>query len=92
MLRDLDAGYDELKDAQGIGAAIENILLATHAIGLGACWIGKAPNAKIERIVGAKEHEEVMALIPIAHPAEHSSDTGRHRLKRSLVSSEHVAH
>jgi len=77
VLLDRDAGYDELKDAQGIGAAIENILLAVHSLGLGACWMGKARNADIERIVGAKEHEELMALIPIGHPAESSNDASR---------------
>lgn len=77
ILLDRDAGYDELKDAQGIGAVIENILLAVHALGLGACWMGKTRNAEIERVVGAKEHEELMALIPIGHPAEGSNDASR---------------
>ena len=42
VLLDRNAGYDPLKDVQGIGAAIENILLAVHALGLGACWMGSA--------------------------------------------------
>ena len=77
ILCNRDAGYDELKDAQGIGAAIENILLAAHALGLGACWMGKARDAEIERVVEAKEHEELMALIPIGHPAEDPNDVSR---------------
>ena len=77
ILLDRDAGYDELKDAQGIGAAIENILLAVHALGLGACWMGKARNPEIERVIGARAHEELMALIPIGHPAEGSNDVSR---------------
>ena len=77
VLFDRDAGYDELKDAQGIGAAIENILLAAHSLGLGACWMGKTQNPEIERVVEAKEHEELMALIPIGHPAESSNDASR---------------
>ncbi|MEA3239468.1 MAG: nitroreductase family protein [Candidatus Bipolaricaulota bacterium] len=81
VLCDRDAGYDELKDAQGIGAAIENILLAVHSLGLGACWMGKARNAEIELIVEAREHEELMALIPIGHPAGNSNDVSRHPLE-----------
>ena len=65
-----EAGYDELKDVQGIGAAIENILLAVHALGLGACWMGKVRDKEIERFLGAREGEELMAIIPIGHPAE----------------------
>ncbi|MGH4125483.1 MAG: nitroreductase family protein [Clostridium sp.] len=30
-----------LKHAQSIGAAIQNILLAAHELGLGTCWIEK---------------------------------------------------
>jgi nitroreductase len=81
VLIDREAGYDELKDVQGIGAAIENILLAVHSLGLGACWIGKTCNAEIEQVVGAKEHEELMAIIPIGHPAETPTPTPRRPLE-----------
>ncbi len=81
VLRDRSAGYDELKDAQGIGAAIENILLAVHALGLGACWIGKTRDPVIERELCAQDGEELMALIPIGHPAETPAPTPRRRLE-----------
>jgi len=81
VLCDRDAGYDELKDIQGIGAAIENILLAVHSLGLGACWMGKTRDPEIERVVGARAREELMALIPIGHPAESSNDASRHPLE-----------
>ncbi|MFW9936531.1 MAG: nitroreductase family protein [Candidatus Thorarchaeota archaeon] len=38
---DLDKCYDRVKDLQAIGAFIQNILLAAHAKGLGAVWIGE---------------------------------------------------
>lgn len=81
VLRDRNAGYDELKDAQGIGAAIENILLAAHSLGLGACWMGKARDAAIERELGVREGEELMALIPLGYPAEVPPPTPRHSLE-----------
>ena len=81
VLLDRGAGYDALKDAQGIGAAIENILLAVHALGLGACWMGKARDAAIEAVLGAKEDEELMALVPIGHPAEQPGAGSRHSLE-----------
>ncbi len=70
ILRDRAAGYDETKDAQGIGACSQNILLAVHALGLGACWIGRARDKEVEAILGAREGEELMMLIPIGYPAE----------------------
>jgi len=81
VLLDRSAGYDTLKDAQGIGAAIENILLAVHALGLGACWMGATRDAAIEAALGAEEDEELMALIPIGHPAQPPGTSSRHPLE-----------
>lgn len=38
---DHERGYDRVKDLLGMGAFIENLLLAVHAKGLGAVWIGE---------------------------------------------------
>ncbi|MFX0047493.1 MAG: nitroreductase family protein [Candidatus Hermodarchaeota archaeon] len=37
---DLERGYDRVKDILAMGAFIQNMLLAAHAKGLGAIWIG----------------------------------------------------
>ncbi|MBC7318763.1 nitroreductase family protein [Candidatus Bipolaricaulota bacterium] len=70
VLRDKDAGYDEVKDIQAIGACAQNILLAAHSLGLGACWLGRVRDPQIEKIIGAKENEELMMLIVIGYPRE----------------------
>jgi nitroreductase len=70
VLRDKDAGYDEIKDAQAIGACAQNILLAAHSLGLGACWLGRLRDPQVEKIIGAKENEELMMLIVIGYPRE----------------------
>jgi len=38
---DQDLGYDRTKDILAIGACIQNMLLAAHSLGLGACWLGE---------------------------------------------------
>jgi nitroreductase len=38
---DLERAYDRTKDVLAMGAFIENMLLAVHAKGLGAVWIGE---------------------------------------------------
>jgi len=38
---DLERGYDRVKDVLALGAFIQNMLLAVHAKGLGAVWIGE---------------------------------------------------
>lgn len=80
VLLDRAAGYDELKDAQGIGACAQNILLAAHALGLGACWIGRARDREVGAVLGAREGEELMMLIPVGYPAEAPSPRERHPL------------
>jgi len=66
----------ELKRAswiQDCSAATENILLAAHAKGLGAVWLGVFPDA--DRVEGMQSLLELpsairpMALIAIGHPA-----------------------
>ena len=81
VLLDRNAGYDATKDVQGIGAAIENILLAVHALGLGACWLGKTRDVEIEALVEVKDSEELMALIPIGHPAGQPGEPPRQPLR-----------
>ena len=54
-------------------AATQNILLAAHARGLGACWVAgdKKPYApEICRLVGAPQDFKLVSLIPLGHPAE----------------------
>ncbi len=70
VLKHVPSGYDELKDAQGIGACTQNMLLAAHAQGLGACWIGRARDPELEALVEAREDEELMLLLPVGYPAE----------------------
>ncbi len=77
VLLDRTAGYDELKDAQAIGAMIENMLLAVHSLGLAACWMGKARDSQMEEVIGARENEDLMALIPVGYAASRPEDVDR---------------
>ncbi|PSH03521.1 MAG: nitroreductase family protein [Acidobacteria bacterium] len=53
--------------------ASQNILLAAHAHGLGACWVAgdKKPYAdSVRKMIGAPDGYKLVSLIPIGHPAE----------------------
>ena len=41
LFMDASVGYHTIKDANTIGACTENMLLAAHALGLGAVWIAE---------------------------------------------------
>ncbi len=59
---------------QDCSAATQNILLAAHAMGLGAVWLGIAPQGdraqQIARLLGLPDGIEPLALIAVGHPAE----------------------
>jgi len=62
-------------------AATENLLLAAHASGLGAVWLGVAPRTDrmegMRKLVPLPEGIEPFALIPIGYPAENKEQPDR---------------
>ena len=55
---------------QDATAAIENILLAVHMLGLGAVWVGAFDETEVSNILEIPSHARPMAIIPIGYPAE----------------------
>lgn len=59
---------------QDCSAAIQNLLVAAHAKGLGAVWIGCHPVEErvenVRRICGVPEGVMPMSMIALGHPAE----------------------
>jgi len=51
-------------------AAMQNMLLAACALGLGACWIGAFREEAVEGILKTPKALRPVAIIPIGHPAE----------------------
>ncbi len=65
---DLERGYDRVKDVLAMGAFIQNMLLAVHAKGLGAVWIGEIlkNNEKISEIFKySPESYELMGVLTV---------------------------
>jgi nitroreductase len=58
-------------DLLSVGAAIQNLLLAAHERGYGACWTNEAGIAgvKINEILGEPPEHKFISLIPIGVPA-----------------------
>ncbi len=81
---DLERGYDRVKDVLAIGGFIENMLLAVHAKGLGAVWIGEIlkNKEKINEIFKiSTEKYELMGVITVGviDDAVEKSKDGRER-------------
>lgn len=65
--------YNPMKDYQGAGACIQNMLLAAHALGLGGLWVGEIVNQADGVLATLKldpARYELMAVIALGHPAE----------------------
>ena len=87
---DRDVMYDHTKDVQACGAAIQNMLLATHGMGLGAVWLGEILNQKdeVRDILNAPESLELMAVVAIGYPAAGSSRSSGRREISGITSKE----
>jgi nitroreductase len=62
---------------QDTAAAIENLLLFAHSIGLGTCWIGAFREDEVRKILKIPSGVRPIAIIPIGYPAEAPSPRRR---------------
>lgn len=84
--------YDKTKDAQAVGACIQNMLLQAHGMGLGACWLGQilAKAEQVREALGAPESYELMAVVAIGHPEPAKLVGKREDLDKLVFSREKV--
>jgi nitroreductase len=67
---------------QDCAAATQNILLAAHAQGLGAVWLGVYPREErvrdVRKVLGIPEKVIPLCAIAVGYPAEHKPRTERY--------------
>lgn len=66
-------------DLQSIGAAVQLLCTAAHALGYGSCWMTAPMLAApaIERLLGADPEARLAALVPVGRPAGAVTPTSR---------------
>jgi nitroreductase len=62
---------------QDTAAAIQNIHLTAHSLGLGTCWIGAFAENQAKEILQIPKGTRPVAMVPVGYPAE--SPPPRHR-------------
>lgn len=84
---DKESSYDYVKDCQAIGACLQNLLLAAHAQGLGAAWIGEILKNKerVLRLLDLPDRLELMAVIAIGHPLHRNQTSHRKPIEELMV-------
>ncbi len=76
------AEHDRLRarpDLQSIGAAVQLLCTAAHAMGYGSCWMTAPVLAApaIEELLGAEPAATLVAVVPIGRPASPPRPSGR---------------
>jgi len=66
---------------QGCAAAIENMLLTAHNLGLGSCWVGAFDEDDLWRILGLPEDISVQGIITIGYADETPEVLPKHRIE-----------
>ena len=75
-------------------AAIQNILLAAHALGLGTCWIsvrGTDWAKTAARLLGIPDDEWLISVVTVGHPAE-APEKGRKGLDEITFTNKYGLH
>lgn len=88
VLLDTETSYHREKDLQALGAATQNLLLAAHATGLGACWLGEILNRRLEAeaALDIAPPLELAAVVALGYPAtERPGNPGRLPLTALIV-------
>jgi len=64
--------YNDTKDHQAMGACLQNMLLAAHALGLGAVWLGEILKSsdQVRELLELPETLELMAVVAVGRPVE----------------------
>ena len=75
-------------------AAVQNMLLAAHALGLGTCWIsvcGTEWAEKAAQVLGIPGEEWLISIVSIGHPAE-TPEKGRKELTEITFTNKYGFH
>ena len=79
--------YHYIKDVQSCGAAIQNILLTAHEMGIGSCWIGdlleKADD--INKLLEVDDSLELMSVVSFGYGRGHLTNVDRKDINEFLI-------
>jgi len=68
---------------QDCAAATQNLLLAAHSLGYGACWVGAFNDSEVAKLLKLPSNVVPLAIVPIGKPKE--KPTAPRRLPLSKV-------
>lgn len=69
---------------QDCAAATQNLLLAAHGLGYGACWVGAFDDKEVSEILKLPSHVIPLAIVPIGKPKYFPTAPRRRSLEEVL--------
>jgi nitroreductase len=69
---------------QDTAAAIQNIHLTAHSLGLGTCWIGAFSEEETAKILKVPNGVRPVAIVPIGYPAESPAPRNRRPINQII--------
>ncbi len=70
--------------AVDLSIALEHIMLAAAAEGLGTCWIGSFNETEVRRVLQIPEDIKIVALTPLGYPAQEAKTRPRKPLSEII--------
>lgn len=64
-----------------VAIALENMVIAAEAQGVGSCWIGDFKEEEVKRLLGIPAHFKIVALVSFGYPAEKPTLRGKKTLE-----------
>lgn len=68
-----------------VAIAMEHVVLAATALGLGTCWIGGFEENRVKSVLGIPANHRVVALTTLGYPSEQAGIVGK--ITKSIVKS-----
>ena len=64
-----------------VAIALENMVIAAAAQGVGSCWIGDFDEEKVRKLLNIPNHLKVVAMITLGYPDEEPEMPSKKRLE-----------
>ena len=64
-----------------VAIALQNMVMAAEAQGLGSCWIGDFDQIELKEMLGIPDNLRVIALVSFGYPAEKSAPGNKKNLE-----------
>ena len=87
LFADPTSMYNAMKDHMALGACVQNMLLAAHALKLGAVWLGEILNqeGRVKELLDVPEALRLVAVVALGHPATRDQSSQRRDLSELLL-------